>query len=92
MQDSKKETPKYVTGIRIFQKKSGQPCFSGVITPNDLFDFLKSGEADGAKSEYQGKVQYKFSLWTNEDGTANMQLNEWQPSQEDNSNEPFDKW
>ena len=55
MSNSKKTI--YYDGIRIFQKKENQPCWSGVITPNQLFGFLKSGQADGGKSEYNGETQ-----------------------------------
>jgi|TARA_Y100000289_G_C3930909_1_gene156380 hypothetical protein len=80
MSNSKKTI--YYDGIRIFQKKENQPCWSGVISPNQLFGFLKSGQADGGKSEYNGETQFKFSLWVNEDGSASMSVNDYQPSQE----------
>ena len=55
---------------------------SGVITPNQLFGFLKSGQADGGKSEYNGETQFKFSLWVNEDGSASLSVNDYQPDQQ----------
>jgi|11_taG_2_1085331.scaffolds.fasta_scaffold00104_12 hypothetical protein len=81
MSNSKKTTT-YYDGIRIFQKKENQPCWSGVITPNKFIEFLKSGKADGGKSEYNGETQFKFSLWVNEDGSASMSVNDYQPNQQ----------
>lgn len=80
MSNSKKKS-NYYKGIRIFQKNENQPCYSGVITPNILIEFLKSGKADGAKTEYNGETQFKFSLWTNDDGSASMTINDYQPTQ-----------
>lgn len=88
MSNSKKTI--YYDGIRIFQKKENQPCWSGVITPNELFGFLKSGQADGGKSEYNGETQFKFSLWVNEDGSASMSVNDYQPDQQSTSVEKVD--
>lgn len=88
MSNSKKTI--YVDGIRIFQKKENQPCWSGVITPNQLFGFLKSGQADGGKSEYNGETQFKFSLWVNEDGSASMSINDYQPDQQTQTAEKVD--
>lgn len=81
---------KYYEGIRIFQKKENQPCYSGVLTPNKLIEFLKSGTADGAKSEYQGETQFKFNLWVNEDGSASMTVNDYQPDQSSQTVEKVD--
>lgn len=81
---------KYYDGIRIFQKKENQPCWSGVITPNKLIEFLKSGSADGAKSDYQGETQFKFSLWVNEDGSAAISVNDYQPDQQSVKSEKVD--
>jgi hypothetical protein len=80
MSNSKKTI--YYDGIRIFQRKENQPCWSGVITPNQLFGFLKSGQADGAKTEYNGETQFKFSLWVNEDGSASLSVNDYHPDQQ----------
>jgi|TARA_E500000318_G_scaffold71777_1_gene66432 hypothetical protein len=88
MSNSKKTI--YYDGIRIFQKKENQPCWSGVISPNQLFGFLKSGQADGGKSEYNGETQFKFSLWVNEDGSASMSVNDYQPDQSSQSVEKVD--
>ena len=88
MSNSKKTI--YYDGIRIFQKKENQPCWSGVISPNQLFGFLKSGQADGGKSEYNGETQFKFSLWVNEDGTASMSINDYQPDQQTQTAEEVD--
>lgn len=88
MSNSKKTI--YYDGIRIFQKKENQPCWSGVITPNQLFGFLKSGQADGGKSEYNGETQFKFSLWVNEDGSASLSVNDYQPDQSNQSVEKVD--
>ena len=88
MSNSKKTI--YYDGIRIFQKKENQPCWSGVITPNQLFGFLKSGQADGGKSEYNGETQFKFSLWVNEDGSASLSVNDYQPDQPSQSVEKVD--
>ena len=88
MSNSKKTI--YVEGIRIFQKKENQPCYSGVLTPNQLFGFLKSGKADGGKSEYNGETQFKFSLWVNEDGSASMSINDYQPDQQTQTAEKVD--
>lgn len=88
MSNSKKTI--YYDGIRIFQKKENQPCWSGVITPNQLFGFLKSGQADGGKSEYNGETQFKFSLWVNEDGSASLSVNDYQPDQSSQSVEKVD--
>ncbi len=81
---------KYYDGIRIFQKKENQPCYSGVLTPNKLVEFLKSGQADGAKSEYQGDTQFKFNLWVNDDGSASMTVNDYQPDQQSVNNDQVD--
>tara|TARA_R100001509_G_C4732191_1_gene170308 strand:- start:96 stop:371 length:276 start_codon:yes stop_codon:yes gene_type:complete len=78
---------KYVAGIRFFPKKDGAPCTNGVITPNELFKQLKSGEVDKAKSEYKGETQYKISMWDNDDGSKSMTFNEYQPSQEQKSDQ-----
>jgi hypothetical protein len=88
MSNSKKTI--YYDGIRIFQKKENQPCWSGVITPNQLFGFLKSGQADGGKSEYNGETQFKFSLWVNEDGSASLSVNDYQPDQSSQTVEKVD--
>ena len=88
MSNSKKTI--YYDGIRIFQKKENQPCWSGVISPNQLFGFLKSGQADGGKSEYNGETQFKFSLWVNEDGSASMSVNDYQPDQSSQTAEKVD--
>ena len=53
-------------------------CYS----PNQLFGFLKSGQADGGKSEYNGETQFKFSLWVNEDGSTSLSVNDYQPDQQ----------
>jgi len=71
---------KYVSGIRFFPKKDGQPI-NGVITPNKLFEQLKSGEVDDAKSEYNGETQFKVTLWSNDDGSVSMTFNTYQPDQ-----------
>ena len=88
MSNSKKTI--YYDGIRIFQKKENQPCWSGVISPNQLFGFLKSGQADGGKSEYNGETQFKFSLLVNEDGSAIMSVNDYQPDQSSQTAEKVD--
>jgi hypothetical protein len=88
MSNSKRTT--YYDGIRIFQKKENQPCWSGVITPNKLIEFLKSGSADGAKSDYNGETQFKFSLWVNDDGSAAISVNDYQPDQSSQTAEKVD--
>ena len=80
----------YVEGIRIFQKKENQPCYSAVLTPNQLFGFLKSGQADGGKSEYNGETQFKINIWINEDGSASVTVNDYQPDQSSQSVEKVD--
>ena len=84
MIDSSKKNKdnKYIEGIRIYQNKDAQRTrYSGVITPNKLMDFLKSGKADGAKTEYQGDVQFKFTIFLNDDGSASVLYNDWKPNQ-----------
>lgn len=86
MSETKKE-PNYIEGIRIFNKNESAPCWNGVITPNQLFEYLKSGKADKCKTEYQGNTQFKFSLWVNQDGSASITKNEYQPPQTNDKKE-----
>ncbi len=69
-------------GIRLFEKKATQPDFvlaTGVITPNDLVQFLK--ENPGYMSEYNGQKQVGIQVLKSKDGKPYISVDTWQPTQ-----------
>ncbi len=68
-------------GIRLFEKKATQPDFvlaTGVITPNDLVQFLK--ENPGYMSEYNGQKQVRIQVLKSKDGKPYISVDTWQPN------------
>ena len=75
----------YVDGVRFFPKGENaheNVLANGVITPNKLIECLKRDDVQDAKSEYQGDVQFKFTLWKNDDGSVSMSFNTYKPNTE----------
>jgi len=74
----------YVDGIRFFPKgetSNENILANGVITPNKLIECLKRDDVVDAKSEYNGDVQFKFTLWSNDDGGVSMSFNTYKPKE-----------
>ncbi|QDP47479.1 MAG: hypothetical protein Unbinned2716contig1001_14 [Prokaryotic dsDNA virus sp.] len=72
----------YVKGFRTFKKNDNAPeqlVCKLLVTPEMLFEQMKSGELDEAQSEYQGKKQYNIDVWQGEDGTLNFTANTFKP-------------
>lgn len=76
---------KFPEGIRVFTPRSNAPQFvkaSVVITPNDLFAWLKKNPE--VLAEYQGAKQLKLDMMESKDGKLYFSVNTFK-------NEPKDE-
>tara|TARA_R100000315_G_C5235468_1_gene147256 strand:+ start:1226 stop:1546 length:321 start_codon:yes stop_codon:yes gene_type:complete len=80
MSEVKKENPLVIKGIKTFKKNDNAPDFvvcDGVLTPKHLMDHLKE-HADllaDARQVYNGDVQFKFQVTTNDYGSLTFKFN-----------------
>ena len=67
-------------GVRLFKKKDTQPDFvlaTGVITPNELYAFLKENPA--LLSEYNEQKQVRIQVLKSKDGNPYIAVDTWKP-------------
>lgn len=78
-------------GIRVFSPRQGSPDWvkgSIVITPNDLFIWLKANEK--YLGEYKGKKQITLDLLNSKDGKPYLAVNDFTAAKKEPSNDlPF---
>ena len=70
-----------LAGIRLFEKKATQPDFvlaTGVITPNELVQFLKDNPE--LMTEYNGQKQVRIQLLTSKAGKPYIAVDTWKPT------------
>ena len=82
---SNQETP-LIEGIRIFNPHQNAPDFvkaSIVISPNELFKFLKDQEE--FKTEYNGQPQFKMQLLESKQGKLYLKFDTFKPQTQDGS-------
>ena len=96
MSEVKKENPLVIKGIKRFKKNDNAPDFvvcDGVLTPKHLMDHLKENAdllAD-ARQVYNGDVQFKFQVTTNDYGSLTFKFNTYKakPKVEEIKSEPM---
>lgn len=79
----------YPEGMRVFGPRQGSPDFvkgSIVITPNELFAWLKKNES--LLSEYEGKKQLKLDLLDGKKGLY-LAVNDYKPKAKTPDDLPF---